>query len=368
MKTLQLFAVFLTFILLISGISVTGLSQKKENKSLNTLDEEVCSDNFYFVHLTDPHILHKLFDKKDAVKNKFNSVLNRIRSFEKKPEFVVVTGDLVEWGGFGITGALNYKAFLECFYKQDEQLYLNPEYNIPIYTIPGNHDYRWGTKINNYHRFIDKKHDNDRYIVSYENLSLFFLDSGHDYMLNPGGWIRMDGLHVMGSGLYNEDIEWLNESLNEYESYHKIVLMHHPAVDRQDNFGKMIDVIARNREEFIGLCKEHDVGLVLTGHTHKNAVYDANGDLYHVDNLGLNCSHFSTFFVQTGSCRDGTYYRNITISSNDIWLNQHEQSPVSSNDVDGDAVNLHYCMMINGIMSRYRAPNKYIFLDIQNNV
>ncbi len=315
---LQLFTLLLGSIVIVSGITVADSKQKNLSTKVT-----ICSDDFYFVHITDTHVMHKIFDRNEVFKNRLESVLDKVRSFDREPAFVVVTGDLVEWGGFGLTGALNCITFSDCFYEKDEQLYLDSDYTIPVYTTPGNHDYRWGTKLNNYHRFINPNHveDEDRYIIEYENLSLFFLDSGHDYLLNPLGWVRSDGLHVKGSGLYDDDIIWLNDSLNSCESNHKIVLMHHPAISERDSFGKMLDVLARNREEFIELCKYHDVDMVLTGHTHREMVFDSEENMY--DGL-LNCSLCSTLYVNTNDCKYDCAYRNITILGDDIWLEPGE--------------------------------------------
>lgn len=329
-KTLQLFAVFLTFILLISGISATGLSQKKEHKSLDTLDEEVCSDDFYFVQITDTHVMHKLFDKGEN-QNKFQTVVNHVSSFEDKPAFVVITGDLVEWGS-GVLGVLNFKAFLDCLYEKDDRLYLDSSYSIPVYTIPGNHDYRWFGSLINYHRLVDKDHvkDNDKFTIEYENLTLLFLDTGHDYILRPKNWI-----HVQGSGLtYWLDILWLENELYNCDSQHKIVLMHYPAI----NWDKY-DTFKRNKEIFIDLVEGYNVNLVLTGHSHAPRVFDKDKNFYSNDDLPLNCSMYPTLHVQTAACKCevyedepdediGCYYRNITISGNDVWLNPCEQADI----------------------------------------
>jgi 3',5'-cyclic AMP phosphodiesterase CpdA len=287
-----------------------------------------CSDDFYFIQITDTHVMHKLFDMEEEYKTNFARLIDYISLLENKPEFVVITGDLVSSGG-GIIGALHYKAFLECVHKKDGQLYTDTSCDIPVYTIPGNHDYMLNMNLLNYHIFIDNKHVvwsnlldllekrqiNDRYTVTHENLTLFFLDSGHNYYLNP-----MNLLDFKGSGLsYWFDIEWLETSLNNCESKHKIVLMHHPAI----NWGEK-DVIARNRESFIQLCEGYNIDLVLAGHTHAARVFDKDKNFYPNNVLPLNCSSYPTLYVQTDACKEGSFYRTITISGNDIFLNPCE--------------------------------------------
>jgi len=126
---------------------------------------------------------------------------------------------------------------------------------------------------------------------------------------------------LKGSGLsYWFDIEWLESTLNKCSSKYKIVLMHHPAINWGDH-----DTIARNQDNFIQLCEGYDVELVLAGHTHASRVYDKNNNFYPNDILPLNCSKYPTLYVQTDACKEGGYYRNITISGNDIWLNPCEK-------------------------------------------
>ncbi len=313
MKRLKLHVVllFLFFLLLLSGLSVGSLSGK------NSLENEITvlqvsnsiRDNFYFVHITDTHVMNKVFDRNEITKKKFRSVLDRVCSFENKPAFIVITGDLTEWGGSGISGALNYRAFASCLYKENGQFYADANYSIPIYTTPGNHDYCFNRNLKNYHKYIDTNHikDEDRYIVTYEDTSLFFMDSGPNYYSDIS--ILFDW---HGEGLFNCDLEWLEDELSNCQSMHKIILMHHPAVGEDD------DLFINNRKEFVDLCEKYEVEVVLAGHTHKSRVYDY--DLNEYTELPLNCSCLPTLYVQSDDCKDGVHYRNVSVIDNDIWL------------------------------------------------
>jgi len=42
-----------------------------------------------------------------------------------QPAFVVITGDLVEWGGGGVSGRLNYQTLVSCFYENEGQFYID---------------------------------------------------------------------------------------------------------------------------------------------------------------------------------------------------------------------------------------------------
>ena len=313
MKKLKLVAVFLFGILLFSSVSVGGI---------NSGDEP---DDFYFVHMADTHLLHKIFDRSEKSRDRLVSVLDHISSFDEKPAFVVITGDLVEWGS-GVSGRLNYMALMDCFYEKDSQHYADSNHSIPVYFTPGNHDYYFDWNLINYHRLVDSKHvlDDDRYVVTYNDASLFFMDSGRHYMLKPKDW-----LNVFANGLTDRDIKWLEDSLSSCSSQHKIILMHHPAVFHRDEAGVMNNVILRNREQFIELCDKYDVDLVLNGHTHRALVFDGAETLY--NELPLNCSQYPTFYVHSEDNKQGRNYRNISIVGNDVWLEDCEQVNVRFN-------------------------------------
>jgi len=311
MKKLQIVVLSLFFVSLISSLAADSLQNKYPANSEN--------DDFYFVQITDTHVLSKLFDKKENSIKRFRGVLDRVCSFDVKPDFVVVTGDLTEWGASGLSGALNCRAFVSCLYKKDGKLYADENFSIPVYTTPGNHDYCFSRNLKNYHKYIDKNHveDEDRYVVTFGGVSLFFMDTGPNYYSDIS--ILFDW---HGEGLFDCDINWLENELSNCQSSHKIVLMHHPAVGEED------DLFINNRAEFVELCEMYDVELVLAGHTHRSKVYDYNLNEY--TKLPLNCSLLPTLYVQTDDCKIGVHYRNISFRGNDIWLEDCKEVKVSS--------------------------------------
>lgn len=319
----------LIIVLLVSTILVCNneaLNSKGNSIKVDSrieLQQNTTSDDFYFVHITDTHIMHKFFDRNEISKKKLKSVLDRVCSFENKPAFVVITGDLTEWGGNKISGALNCQVFASCLYKKDGQFYADVNYSIPIYTTPGNHDYCFNRNLYNYLKYIKNE---ENYIINYKDISLFFINSGPNYYAEPDDW-----LDLYGNGLCNCTIEWLNNSLNNCSSRHKIILMHHPAINKRNNQGEMTDVIAYNREKFIELCESYNVDIVLTGHTHDAIVF--NSDEKILDELPINCSQFNTLFVQSDDCKQGVHYRNVTISGNDIWLEKSEKLNVNLENI-----------------------------------
>ncbi|KYK34846.1 MAG: hypothetical protein AYK22_04645 [Thermoplasmatales archaeon SG8-52-3] len=327
--------VLIIFFIYFSSIAI-GFYEKIDKKLILKND-----DDFYFVHLTDTHIRHKLFDKNENTRNILSSVVNHVISFDKKPAFIVITGDLTEWGGNMFTGALNCIAFANCFYELDGQLYADENFSIPVYTTPGNHEYMITQSLKNYHKFIDKKHadENDRYVISYENLSLFFMNSGPNYFLNP-----LTLIDVCGVGLYNCDIEWLEDNLKN-TTQKKVVLMHHPAVNKPNKYGFIGGVFIKNRENFINLCDNYNAELVLAGHTHHAVIYDKNQTL--LDEFPLNCSLYPTLYVQSDDCKRAIHYRNISIIGDDIWVEESVELSLDMFDL------------------KNAKNNEYIFSDIQ---
>jgi predicted MPP superfamily phosphohydrolase len=302
---------FLIFLILI--ICFVSLADASFNQ-INISPLDTSFDNFYFVHLTDTHIRHKIVDFAESTTEKLTTVLDKIKSFNNPPAFIVITGDLCEWAGSDSIGALNCQAFLSCFYENNDQLYADSNLTIPVYTTPGNHDYVISRNLVNYHTYIDKKHieEEDRYIITYGNVSLFFMDSGPNYYLNPFIIFEWHGV-----GLYDDDIDWLEEELSNCVSEYKIILMHHPAV------GEKQDLFIKNREAFVELCEDNNVEIVLAGHTHNAKIFDVNLNKY--ETFPLNCSNHSTLYVQTDDCKQGIHFRNISYTENNLLIEGNEE-------------------------------------------
>jgi predicted MPP superfamily phosphohydrolase len=320
----QFIVVILILVFFCNDFIVVGFNTDVEDKIV--LHNK---NDFYFVQLTDTHIRHKIFDLGETTKERLSAVIDHVISFENKPAFIVITGDLTEWGASGISGALNCITFADCFYENNGQLYADVDFSIPVYTTPGNHDYVLSRNLNNYHTYIDKNHveDEDRYIIEYGDVSLFFMSSGPNYYQDPFDWFD-----VLGDGLYNCDIDWLENELSSCTSPHKIVLMHHPAINNRNDQGEMHNVIARNREEFVELCETYNVDLVLAGHTHTSKVFDADEEVY--NDYPINSNLYSTLYVQSDDCKESIHYRNISIIRNDVWIESSQDVECTVNQQD----------------------------------
>ena len=271
---------------------------------------------FTFVHLTDPHI--GSFGARDA----FAGIIYEINNMNKKPAFMLIPGDIVDWNEPAF-----YRWFLEGL------LSLDP--SIKYYVVPGNHDRRtWigggDDNLANYHTYIHPPigipfliHP-DNYYFEKEGYFFVGLDSGRDY--NATSSFPWDGASLLnedigpeGTGLTDEQISKLNTLEGNKP---KIVFMHHPAINNQndvDGWGLDDPVppngpggndacIAFNRENFINYCLDNNVQIVLTGHTHEDKVFNAAGQMVTVN------SDDRPLFIQTPAAKDG-WYRLIGVNS-----------------------------------------------------
>lgn len=315
-KTSSYITIFFICLLIISSCSVNSFNVYNNNNSIYKRE----NSDFYFIHMTDIHIMAESYGNiyNGYSKDRFIKVLNEFNSFKNKPAFLVITGDLVEWGS-GESGSSNYEALVSCFFKENNQYYIDSDLLIPVYFTPGNHDYYFNWNLDNYQKYITNER---KYITTYEDMTLFFLDSGPHYFLKPKYW-----LDVFARGLENEDIKWLEEKLNNCSSEYKIVLMHHPAINDRNCDGEMSNVLLNNREVFIELCENNDVDLVLTGHTHYSRVFDANENRF--SDYPINASNYPTLFVQSKANKvdEKSYpdcnYRNISVIKGNIWLEEN---------------------------------------------
>jgi predicted MPP superfamily phosphohydrolase len=320
MNKLKLQVVSLFFIVLIlNGIVVVGSMQKHSDEPVSVLQKNQSTSDFYFVHLTDTHVVNKLYDHNVTRKQWLTSLLKYVTSFETPPAFVVITGDLVDWGE-GSFGALNYIAFRQCFYQQNRHLYADKNCSIPVYFTPGNHDYYFFRVLCNYHLFVNRiaLKDHDRYVITFKNLSLFFMNSGPDSRAT-----QSDINNSIAVGLTKKDIAWLDDQLHDCTTSHKIILMHHPAINIRNEDGDMVSVFKHHREQFVELCKKYDVDAVLAGHTHEARVFDAEEHLY--ENLPMNTSTYPPLFVQSDDCKQSIHYRNISLDGDDLWIEQSHE-------------------------------------------
>ncbi|MFC1714461.1 right-handed parallel beta-helix repeat-containing protein [Candidatus Poribacteria bacterium] len=259
---------------------------------------------FTFVHITDVHIGECsipwipdwLFE--DSVLN-FIDTLQAIKKVQ--PKFVLISGDNVEY--IGDEGS---------FFRQFKELIRQDIPNIPVYVVPGNHDRFKGDTglqqdhLESYYDSMEKPdgdttrvlpfppefnsyYDRDEigdskidsglncYNYSFEEDGYLFvgLDSGADRR-EPGD---LPDIGPESYGLHDEHIT----ALRKLERYMpKIVFMHHPPFTGKEDRGLLRlyedASITNNRNEFIDYCKEYNVKMVLSGHTHEDHRFIMDAD------------------------------------------------------------------------------------------
>jgi parallel beta-helix repeat protein len=256
---------------------------------------------FRFVQLSDTHIgpdpeCYKdnilnfyssrsicLSNSKSASVRSFKILKDNILKLDPKPDFVLITGDLVEWNQIE-----QYELLIQ---------WLNKFGDITVYTVPGNHDRRGGENPitlldtvfpqNNLVNYFDFLANNDKTNEIFDRNGYRFigLDSGYDPSLED--IVLNLGLKQAptGSGLSQQQIDIIKNNAIYDKTF---VFMHHPAMD----YDNSLNVISENREQFVNLVKEKNVKSVLTGHSHYSKFFKTTGP---------------TRFIQTRSATKDTY-------------------------------------------------------------
>jgi len=254
------------------------LTTKKEYRwrhAVKLINDE--PEIFSFVQLTDIHIgkAYNLVNERKIA----SDIIEYINE-EIDPDFIVMSGDLVDWGN-----RLFHRQFLDL-----QEIII--KCNSPVFTVPGNHDryehrllflYNPYYDLSSYHMYINPLND---YAFEYGDMNFLLLDSGYDYSrweIKPDIW----NLSPEGSGLTNAQLYLIENELGKPDMNQNI-FMHHPAVNHEDDDGLFFvpddlpsgnnECISFNRAEFINYCLSCNVSLVLTGHTHKNISYNYLGE------------------------------------------------------------------------------------------
>ncbi|VVB95772.1 3',5'-cyclic adenosine monophosphate phosphodiesterase CpdA [uncultured archaeon] len=277
-----------------AGMTIVKATSGDISGSTSVIVTPGTPSGFRFVQLTDVHIgpdpsscNRGNSESKDCLLSlqtsidKFNIVRDDI--IAHKPDFVLITGDLVEWNS-----AYQYSVFNTLITKFNES-------HIDVHIVPGNHDrrgkehpqnileiacpeilkYDCFNDLNNYRNYIGSndssgvyKYEDGDYFEAKNGYRFIGLDSGYDTDFVPE--IKQE---PNGSGLSTRQKNFVNNSILDDKT---VIFMHHPVIDDMctDN---SCNVIAENRDLLVGLAKDKHVKLVLTGHTHRSKFFDSNG-------------------------------------------------------------------------------------------
>lgn len=245
-----------------------------ENKIYKAVEPRAVSvqkidGNFSFIHLSDLHI-GDLRGLKENIKETigWKAVKKCIEEINLiKPNFVVITGDLV----FGQLYPFEYrKEYKKCY----EILQL---FKVPTYLCPGNHD-----------GYIKLKEDGLKFWQEYFCPLYYSFNYGksHFVMVNSYDWPKRSRIAFScvvfnwGGYIGKEQLRWIEADLEkEKNAKLKFILLHHnPLWDTKND--SLFKNPYEGREEILFLIEKYNVDAVLCGHVHYDNVTIRNGTLF----------------------------------------------------------------------------------------
>ncbi|MBI2841586.1 MAG: metallophosphoesterase [Acidobacteria bacterium] len=292
-------------------------------------------DSFQLYHMTDSHVDYAPQPNGyDDHAGTFGAQMDWIRANKlgTKLALIVNGGDAGNTGNalYGYYSVSPYTDLVSKLYRSNWQpdpgrMTADSGGTIPVFFTPGNHDFRttnsppqWTTTATQYHNYISRYDD---FYYFHGNALIIGLSSGYDTCVNP-----VDLLSCIenpeGSGLTQGQFDYVKNLLDgldgvsdgrDSSSFAKIILMHHPIVNlggtKCDGTaytglirGPDDGSIANRRTQFIQLCDDMKVHVVLTGHVHQGVITDRYGNA-----LSPGLYSGKTLYVQTGSSREGRY-------------------------------------------------------------
>jgi hypothetical protein len=261
---------------------------------------EITHKPFYFIHITDTHYGY------NGAREAVNRLIDEILTWDPKPAFVIVTGDILSWGwcspGLPPVAWPFYEEESNDYSVFESDFQTLVDSGIPYFVCPGNHDYYdWPYVIRDLSKF------DDHFPISYE--SEIIENSLHIISINSGSDELFESPFSppKGNGLCSSDVEWMGEILDgldgnpdnncDVSSIKKVVMMHHPTINYLSGkthgdqclcwtiYPEFVycdrwnaGVPYYNREQFKQLCDQYEVDVVCSGHIHLNRTYDATMD------------------------------------------------------------------------------------------
>ncbi|MBU1321006.1 MAG: metallophosphoesterase, partial [Nanoarchaeota archaeon] len=247
---------------------------------------------------------------------RFTDGLYEIEKLNPKPDFILITGDIVE-DVSQIRWLKDFKSIIDGFAERPKTEE-HPE-GIKVYVVPGNHDryekadkFRINERLKNYFTVMgipqdvnllfpdldelesqEQGYNRYNYFFDHKGMQFIGLDSGKD----TG---KLDRLPE-SDGLHNDTMKSLNLLGIGNPGIPRVVFMHNP-IYHKGLIRKADGSIANNRSEFIEYSQDNNVQLVLSGHVHEAHILEnKNGDLVEWEGTSFFPKPPVPLFIQTQS-------------------------------------------------------------------
>ena len=266
--------------------------------------------SFTFAHMTDIHIGSSWVPGHSWHESlsypRFADGLYEISRLAVKPDFLLVSGDAVEYARQDWLN--DYKSFADSFTAQS---------GIPVYTVPGNHD-RYRSALGSAPCMAFGSEDCQDGLAAYKSavasetdlnfthkgVEFIGLDSGADYMsdLESGDFVGDKGIESAGIS----SAQLMKLAASDMITP-KVAFMHSPVYtggsDECSGEGCSQPVLedgsfADNRAGFLNWARDYNLQLVLAGHGHRDEAF--NIERYQYSDIN-NASGTYPLFVQTQS-------------------------------------------------------------------
>jgi len=240
-------------------------------------------EHFSFVQINDTHLNIPGNEGYPKVEEKLRSVISSINSEEKfpLPDFVLFPGDIIQ-------GTKLKFLQPECEFAKE----ILDELNCPYYTVVGNHE-------------VLNTEGNPRFLNAYkrtfgkDRIYHSFIHKGFHFIL----FNNSNGLGSIGDATTNRN-EWLENTLNEYDAYPKIIVCHIPLISYREeenlrmSFGYWTyklrgvntwSIIQKHSDRVIAVLNGHVhlTGVIKTNNSWLSFLFPGDNDIYNISPSGL---------------------------------------------------------------------------------
>jgi len=234
------------------ALGQSSMEDQFYRKMLSPSGDQIDSGDFTFVYLSDLHIRPD-----SVVLEKFHwlsAELNRLH-----PDFVLTGGDMIY-----TAKNMDDKKATALFDLMDKEL---AKLQMPVYYTMGNHETvgitresgidsgnaMWGK------RMYEKRYNSRYYSFDYKGWKFFILD-GIEIREETGDYT---------SGVDSVQINWIRDELGKVSRETPIIIsIHTPLINPHAIESSDISALSMNSETVLNLFKDHNLRLVLEGHTH----------------------------------------------------------------------------------------------------